>query len=76
MAVLWHRPPTMTVYLVFLLHGHSFKSHRCLEIYQVEVSDKEPIKHLEQTALAQIQSHANLQQLKSIEVTKPRIYLG
>jgi len=65
----------MTIHLVFLLHEHSFKSHRCLENYQVEVPDKEPIKHLEQTALAHIQSHANLQQLKSIEVAKLRIYL-
>ena len=65
----------MTICRVFLLHEHAPKSYIYLKCYQVEAPDEEPIKHLEQTALAHIKSHSSFRRLKSFEMAKPKIYL-
>ena len=65
----------MTTFRALLVHEHSPGSYTYLKSYQAEAPDKEPLKHLEQTALAHIKSHSNFRRLKSFEMAKPKIYL-
>ena len=64
----------MTIRRIFLLHEHLPKSYIYLGSYRASALDQEPIKHLEETALAHIESHSSFRRLKSFEMAKPKIY--
>lgn len=68
-----HRRPPST-FLVFLLREYLPKSSTCLEYYQAEVSDEEPVKHLEKTVLEYIRSLLGFQWPKLPEADDLKIH--
>jgi len=72
----------MTTFRAFLLYKYPPKSFRCLQSYEVEAPDKEPIKYLKQTALEHIKqtvlesikSPSSLQEWELLGVAGPEIY--